>query len=198
MYKKSFIMCLGFISWALFTSFDIGIKTINDFSLRNVDGKYISLKDNEQAKGYIVIFTCNHCPFAKLYPSRINKLQETFAPLGVPVLAINSMDSVLYEEESFKFMQLKSSENKFTFPYLQDASQEVAKNFGAVNTPQAFVIWRDENRWVIKYKGAIDDNGESPELAKNYIAIAVNELLSNRPLSMPSTESFGCKIFYRK
>ena len=171
-------MCLGFISWALFTSFDIGIKTINDFSLRNVDGKFISLKDNEQAKGYIVIFTCNHCPFAKLYPSRINKLQETFAPLGVPVLAINSMDSVLYEEESFKFMQLKSSENKFTFPYLQDASQEVAKNFGAVNTPQAFVIWRDENRWVIKYKGAIDNNGESPELATNYIAIAVNELLS--------------------
>ena len=198
MYKKSFIMCLGFIYWALFTSFDIGIKTINDFSLRNVDGKFISLKDNEQAKGYIVIFTCNHCPFAKLYPSRINKLQETFAPLGVPVLAINPMDSVLYEEESFKFMQLKSSENKFTFPYLQDASQEVAKNFGAVNTPQAFVIWRDGNRWVIKYKGAIDDNGESPEFAKNYIAIAVNELLSNRPLSMPSTESFGCKIFYRK
>ena len=191
-------MCLGFISWALFTSFDIGIKTINDFSLRNVDGKFISLKDNEQAKGYIVIFTCNHCPFAKLYPSRINKLQETFAPLGVPVLAINSMDSVLYEEECFKFMQQKSSENKFTFPYLQDASQEVAKNFGAVNTPQAFVIWRDENRWVIKYKGAIDNNGESPELATNYIAIAVNELLSNKPLSNPTTESFGCKIFYRK
>ena len=164
MFKKSVFMCLGFISWALFTSFDIGIKTINDFSLRNIDGKYISLKDNEQAKGYIVIFTCNHCPFAKLYPSRINKLQETFAPLGVPVMAINPMDSVLYEEESFKFMQLKSSENKFTFPYLQDVSQEVAKNFGAVNTPQAFVIWRDGNRWVIKYKGAIDDNGESPEL----------------------------------
>ena len=198
MIKKSFIVCLGVISWALFSSFDIGIKTINDFSLRNVDGKYISLKDNEKAKGYIVIFTCNHCPFAKLYPSRINKLQETYAPLGVPVIAINSMDSMLYEEECYRFMQQKSKENNFNFPYLQDASQEVAKDFGAVNTPQAFVIWRDGNRWAIRYKGAIDDNGESPELAKNFIAMAVNDLRANKPVSMPTTESFGCKIFYRK
>jgi hypothetical protein len=108
------------------------------------------------------------------------------------------MDSMVYEEECYKFIQQKSKENNFNFPYLQDASQEVAKNFVAVNTPQAFVIWRDGNRWVIKYKGAIDDNGESPELAKNFIAMAVNDLLANKPVSMPTTESFGCKIFYRK
>jgi peroxiredoxin len=108
------------------------------------------------------------------------------------------MDSVLYEEENFAMMQQKAAENQFEFPYLQDASQAVAKNFGAANTPQAFVVWKVQNNWVIKYKGAIDDNGENETLAMNYISNAVDELLQGSVVSIPNTESFGCKIFYRK
>lgn len=190
------------IVWGLacifLSSFDIGQKTVNDFSLRNIDGNYISLKDNVKAKGYIVIFTCNHCPFAKLYPSRINNLQQKYLLRDVPVIAINSMDSVIYEDEKFDLMQKKAKEYNYQFPYLQDVSQEVAKNFGAINTPQAFVIWRVGNSWVIKYKGAIDDNGENESLATNYIVKAVDELLTGATVSNPLTESFGCKIFYRK
>lgn len=196
--KNAIIIGIALFAMVFLCAFDIGHKTVQDFSLRNIDGKYISLKDNEKARGYIVIFTCNHCPFAKLYPSRMNKLQGKYASKDVFVIAINSMDSVLYEEENFAIMQQKSAENQFQFPYLQDASQAVAKNFGAVNTPQAFVVWKVQNNWVIKYKGAIDDNGENETLAMNYISNAVDELLQGSVVSNPNTESFGCKIFYRK
>ena len=103
--KHAIVWGLAFI---FLSSFDIGQKTVNDFSLRNIDGNYISLKDNVKAKGYIVIFTCNHCPFAKLYPSRINNLQQKYLLRDVPVIAINSMDSVIYEDEKFDLMQKKS------------------------------------------------------------------------------------------
>ena len=196
--KQTWLWGIALLAMVFLCAFEMGNKTVQDFSLRNIDGQYISLKDNDKAKGYIVIFTCNHCPFAKLYPSRMNRLHEKYASKGVQLIAINSMDSVLYEEENFAMMQQKSAENHFQFPYLQDAGQVVAKNFGAENTPQAFVIWKVQNQWVIKYKGAIDDNGENETLATNYISMAVDELLQGSTVSTPTTESFGCKIFYRK
>ncbi|MFM9985839.1 MAG: redoxin domain-containing protein [Flavobacteriales bacterium] len=172
-------------------------KEVSDFSLLNVDGKYISTQDYKGAKGFIVIFTCNHCPFAKLYTDRLQQLHETFSALGVPVLAINSMDTVVYEEEKFAQMQLVAKRDSLVFPFLQDGAQVVGQNFAASRTPQAFVIWKRENKWVIEYSGAIDDNGEHPELATPFIANAVNELLLDKPVSNPETQAFGCKIFYR-
>lgn len=173
-------------------------KVVSDFSLRNVNGKTVSTKDYKNAKGFIVIFTCNHCPFAKLYTKRMNDLNRKFSKLNVPLIAINSMDTLVYDDETFALMQQKAKNDKFNFPYLQDASQEVGRQFGAEHTPMAFVIWKENNEWVIKYKGAIDDNGEQPQLAKPYISDAVNELILNEKISIPETESFGCRIFYRK
>jgi peroxiredoxin len=172
-------------------------KIVFDFSLRNVDSKMVSTKDFKNAKGFIVIFTCNHCPFAKLYTQRMNDLNTKYSALDVPLLAINSMDTMIYEDETFELMMLKSEQEKFNFPYLHDPTQIIGKQFGAEHTPMAFVIWKEKNSWVIKYKGAIDNNGEHPELAKQYIAIAVDELLNNKTPSNPTTESFGCRIFYR-
>jgi peroxiredoxin len=143
----------------------------------------------------MVIFTCNHCPFAKLYTQRFNELAGKFTPLGVPLLAVNSMDTLVYEEESFSLMKERAA--GLRFPYLQDAAQTVGKAFGAEHTPQAFVIWREKGHWLVKYRGAIDDNGEHPELATPFIANAVSELLAGKPVSVPETESFGCRIFYR-
>lgn len=173
-------------------------KSILPFNLRNVDGKLFNINSIEKAKGCIVVFTCNHCPFAKLYPQRFNDLNSKYKELGVPLIAINSMDSAVYEDETFALMQAKCKESNFNFPYLQDATQAVGKQFGAEHTPHAFIIWKENNNWIIKYSGAIDDNGEHPELAKPYIAYAVDELLANKPVSKPETESFGCRIFYRK
>ena len=173
-------------------------KSINDFSLRNTDNKIISLSDYKDAKGFMIVFTCNHCPFAKLYPERFNALNLKYQSLGVPLIAINSMDSLLYDDESFELMQQKAKSEKFNFSYLHDADQKVGKDFNAKHTPHAFVIWKMNGSWVIKYSGAIDDNGEHPELATPYISNAVDELLQNKTVTKPETESFGCAIFYRK
>ena len=82
--------------------------------------------------------------------------------------------------------------------YLQDASQSVVKLFGANHTPQAFIIWRENNKWLIKYNGAIDDNGQHPEKAIPYVAQALRQLLAGKPVLQPKTESFGCRIMLRK
>ncbi len=171
---------------------------IPDFSLRNIDGKMISTAEYKNAKGFIVIFTCNHCPFAKLYSKRMNDLNKKYSALNIPLIAINSMDSLIYVDESFSKMKLKAKKDAFSFPYLQDAMQTVGKNFGAEHTPTAYVIWKEDNQWKVKYKGAIDDNGENPEIAKPFIANAVDELLAGQPVSNSETQSFGCAIFYRK
>ena len=172
-------------------------KTIQDFSLKNVDNKTISTKAFPDAKGFIVVFICNECPFAKLYSKRLNELSTKYTSLNVPLLAINSMDTLVYEDESFKDMQLKAKVDKFKFPYLQDVDQLVAKNFDAQHTPSAFIIWKEQNQWVIKYKGAIDDNGQNPSIAIPYVSNNVDALLKNQPVILNETLSFGCRIFYR-
>ncbi len=199
MLRFNFLCSLGFCLFWAFPAIAIGPeKPVGDFRLRNVNGELVSLSDYPQAKGFIVIFTCNHCPFAKLYSKRMNDLADRFAAQNVYLLAINSMDSLLYREESFAGMQEKAKVDGFRFPYLQDAAQTVGKAFGAEHTPTAYVIWKKGNQWHIRYQGLIDDNGENAERATPFIAQAVEELLSGRAVSAPQTSSFGCAIFYRK
>lgn len=171
---------------------------IKNFSLKNVDNKTVALKQFKDARGFVVVFTCNKCPMAKLYTNRLNKINEQYKKLGVYLLAINSMDTLAYAEESFKMMQKKAKNDKLTVPYLQDKKQAVARQFGATHTPQAFVIWKNkQNSYSIKYQGAIDDNASEPEKASHLLTTAINELLANKSVSSPKTESFGCRIFYR-
>ncbi len=196
----------GFLLCLLLTGFQTGIHSgskgvgdkVNDFSLLNTDKTYLSLESYKEAKGFIIVFTCNHCPFAQLYSERYNALNAKYKPLGVPLIAINSMDTLVYEEETFELMQKKAADEKFNFPYLRDAMQRVGKNFGADHTPHAYIVWKEKTDLVIRYSGAIDDNGEHPELARPFVAHAVDELLQGKAVSTPETVSFGCKIFYRK
>ena len=177
----------------------IPAKAQFDFSLKNVDGKTVSLSDNPNAKGYIIVFTCNHCPFAKLYPKRLNQLNKKYSLLGVPLIAISSTDTIMYAEDCYDKMIAKAKSGKYNFPYLYDSAQSVAKNYNAERTPQAFVIWKENDKWVVKYKGAIDDNGAEPKLVnENYVANAVDELLKGNQVKQPITGSVGCKINFRK
>ncbi|MCX6273912.1 MAG: thioredoxin family protein [Bacteroidetes bacterium] len=170
-----------------------------DFHLLNVNGKMVSLKDYPSARGFIVVFTCNHCPFAKLYPERMNQLNNRYKPLGVPLIAISSTDTIVYEEDGFKNMVAKATAEKFNFPYLMDGAQTVAKKFGAQKTPHAFVVWKIKGDFVVKYNGAIDDNGAEPEKAKiHYVANAVDALLKGKEVEIKETKSLGCQIHYRK
>jgi len=197
--KQIFKYTILFISLLLMMSF-IGLhkEPISDFKLKNVDGKNVSLSDYKEAKGFIIIFTCNHCPFAKLYPPRFNALNEKYEKLGVPLIAISSTDTIQYEEDTFIEMVNKAKTEKFNFPYLYDGEQKVAKNFNAQKTPHAFVIWKENNQWVIKYNGAIDDNGMQPEQVKtHFVANTVDALLANEKLKITDTKSIGCQIYYR-
>lgn len=183
-------------SW-MFFGFSENEKFIYDFNLYNTNSQKVSLSDYPNAKGFVIVFTCNHCPFAQLYYKRLNALNEKYSKENIPLLAINSMDTFLYEDETLKLMKKKVDKFKFSFPYLQDISQTVGKNFGATHTPQVFLLWKVNNHWEVKYKGAIDNNGEHPELAKSYIAQAIEELKENKPVSIPEMNSIGCKIMYR-
>jgi peroxiredoxin len=186
-------------TFSLFTSFKIHNQSVVvDFSLKNVDGNMVSLSDYKSAKGFIIIFTCNHCPFAKLYPKRLNALNKKYNKLGVPLLAISSTDTLIFEEDTFDKMVKKSRSEKFNFPYLIDVNQMVAKNFKAEKTPHAFVIWKDNGAWVIKYNGAIDDNGAEPSKVKEkYVEKAVDAILQGKEVPVKETKSVGCQIHFR-
>lgn len=174
-------------------------KSVGDFQLQNIDGKMLSLKDFPDAKGFIIIFTSNGCPFAKLYPQRMNELNEKYKTSGVPLIAVNSSDTLQFEDNSITQMINIAKEGNYNFAYLSDAEQTAAKNFGAKKTPHAFVIWKENNQWVIKYNGAIDDNAAHPDEVKNkYVENAVDELLRGEDVKVKETKSIGCSIIYKK
>ncbi len=174
-------------------------REIGDFSLIDTDGKEVSLKSYPSAKGFIVVFTCNHCPFAKLYPPRLNDLNEKYGPLGVPVIAISSTDTVSYEEDTYPKMVEKAKKEHFNFPYLYDGAQAVARQFAAQRTPHAFVLWKENGKWMVRYNGAIDDNGAEPQkVKKHYVADAVDQLLAGKDVVVKETKSIGCQVYFRK
>jgi peroxiredoxin len=195
------ILIFFLIQGVVFTQNDIKFlqstqNVIPDFELINIDNQYYNTKNNN-AKGFVVVFTCNHCPFAQLYAKRLNELSEELKKLHVVLIAINSMDTILYEDEGFSFMQAKAQQEKATYPYLQDSDQKIGKIFRATHTPQAFVLWRENGQLIVKYQGAIDDNSNDSKKAHNYALSAVNSLLKNKKIKVPITKSFGCKIYYR-
>ena len=166
-----------------------------DFKLKNVDGKMVSLADNKAARGYIVVFTCNTCPYAKAYESRIIELNTKYAPLGYPVVAINPNDATTVPGDSYAAMQTK----KYAFPYLQDESQQVAKTYGATRTPHLFVLTRQGSDFVVSYIGAIDDNSEDAKLAKTkYVENAMTEILAGKSATTNSTKAIGCTIKWKR
>jgi peroxiredoxin len=199
--KKHFfkIIIIGILF--ILCSFNLIVKDkqVSDFKLKNANtNQWVSLSDYKNAKGFIVIFTCNKCPMAKFYSQRLNQMNEKYKKLEIPLIAINSMDTLAYAEESFKRMQNKVKYDKLNFPYLQDKKQVVGKNFNAAVTPQAFVIWKQNNKYIVKYEGAIDDNaGDYTNVKNHFLTDAVDQLLKENEVSIKNSEPFGCRIFYR-
>ncbi len=189
-FTMTVIVCVCFISY--------GQKTVPDFNLRSTDNKWISLKKYPKAKGFIIVFVCNHCPFANRYSGRMNILNSKYAPLGIPLIAVNSSDTLMFRDETFAKMVESAKKKKYNFPYLYDNTQIVGKNFSAYKTPQAFVIWKQNNKWVIEYNGTLDDNGAEPtKVVHAFIDEAVENLLAGIKVSTPVTKSIGCEIHYR-
>ncbi len=166
-----------------------------DFNLKNIDGKMVSLAANKETKGYILIFTCNTCPYSVAYEDRIIALHNKYAPKGYPVVAVQPNNSKRSPGDSFEKMQKRAQNKDFPFPYLIDETQQVTRTYGATNTPHVYVLNRTSGSFMIEYIGAIDNNSRNAVAAdKHYVADAVDHLLKGDPVQTTKTKAIGCTI----
>ena len=166
-----------------------------DFSLPNVDGEMVSLADFEDAKGFIVIFTCNTCPYSVAYEDRIIALDKAYKSKGYPVIAINPNDPAAIDGDELADMKVRATEKGFSFPYLQDVGQQVYPQYGATKTPHVFVLQKEGENNIVRYIGAIDDSSRKPnKVKKRYVEQAVDALLAGKSPSTTTTKAIGCSI----
>lgn len=158
-----------------------------DFELPCTDGKsYCLSRDFKDSKALVIAFICNHCPYVHATQGGLNELARTYSAKGVRVLGINSNDSVKYPEDSFSAMKAKVQEWGFVFPYLHDETQEVAKAYGAVCTPDFYAFTPSQGGFALQYRGRLDD-----------LAVALDLLLAGKALPPHSKPSMGCSIKWK-
>jgi peroxiredoxin len=166
-----------------------------DFNLLSVDENRYSLQSFKDKKAVIVIFSCNHCPYAQAYENRIIRIQKDYSD-NVQVIAINSNDDSEYPDDSFENMKERAKNKSFNFPYLRDETQDIAKAYDASHTPEIFLFNQDRK---LVFHGKIDDNWQDQLNVKaNYLRNAIDELLSGREISVPETFTIGCTIKWKK
>lgn len=179
------------------TTYQIGDE-VADFTLRNVDGKFVSLSNFPSAKGFILVFTSNRCPVAKAYEDRLIDLHDKYAVQGYPLILINPNDPLAYTEESFAKMKRLADDKRFGFPYLQDTNGKVANAFGATRTPEVFVLNNENGKAILRYTGQLDDNAhDAPGVTRNYVQEAIERLKQNEPVEIPVTKPIGCGIKWK-
>jgi len=197
--KKFGIVALLALVVMSFSSLPVGYKVgdkATDFKLKSVDGKMYSMADYKDAKGFIVVFTCNHCPFAVKYEDRIVALAKKYKSLGYELIAINPNDPAAQPEDSFDLMKVRAKEKGFTFPYLFDEGQKVYPQYGATKTPHVFLL---DKSLTVKYIGAIDDNVDDAAAVKErYLENAIAALEKNQEANPSMTKAIGCSIKVKK
>ncbi|MDH4228719.1 MAG: thioredoxin family protein [Nitrospirota bacterium] len=170
-----------------------------DFHLPAVDGKSYGLSDFAPAEVLVVLFICNHCPYVVAIEERMIALARHFAAGagGKPVqfVGICSNDPTDYPDDSFENLQRRWQTKNYGFPYLHDLSQQVARSFGAVCTPDIFVY--DRSR-ALAYHGRFDDSWKDPKkVASQDLRAAIEALLTGAPLAVPQVPGMGCSIKWR-
>jgi len=166
-----------------------------DFKLMNVDDAMVSLSDYKEAKGFIVIFTCNTCPVSVRNEDRILALDKKYKPLGYPVIAINPNNPAVQPGDSFELMKVRAKEKGFTFPYLFDKGQKIYPQYGASATPHVYLLQKEAKGLLVKYIGGIDDSSRNPKTVTiKYVENAVDALLDGKPIEVTFTRAIGCSI----
>lgn len=170
-----------------------------DFFLTNVDGQSVGLETFKSTKGVILVFTCNHCPYAIKYQDRIIALHEKYAAKGVPVLAINPNDPNVSPEDSYEKMKVRAEEKGFKFPYIFDETQKTALSYGARRTPHVFLLKKAKTGFTVEYIGAIDDNAnDAAGGEETFLSNAVDKMLEGQPIAVTTTKAIGCSIKWKK
>lgn len=166
-----------------------------DVEMRNVDGESLSLASVKGDKGTLVVFTCNHCPYAKAWEARVTALGNAYAKKGVGVVAVNPNDPSVQAEDGFDEMVARAEKLGMEFPYVVDATSDVARAFGASKTPEAFLFDADG---ALVYHGAVDDNAKDPDAVEaTYLKDALDAVLAGEPVAVPTSKSVGCTIKFR-
>ncbi len=166
-----------------------------DFKLPNVDGKMVSLTDYKDAKGFIVIFTCNTCPYARAYEDRIIGLDKKYSNKGYPVIAIMPNNPKIKPGDSMEAMKERSDEKSYGFPYLMDEGQKIYPQYGATKTPHVYVLQKTKEGNKVQYIGAIDDNYQDANAVNTkYVEDAVDALLAGKEIKVTQTKALGCTI----
>jgi len=185
------LFTISSLSFAQAQGYQVG-DIATDFTLKNIDGKMVSLADYPDAKGYVVIFTCNHCPFAKAYEDRIVALQNEFGPKGFQVIAINPNDPEKNPDDSFDNMIVRAKEKGFNFPYLFDDGQKIYPIYGATKTPHVYLL---DNDRTVKYIGSIYDSPRDETAVEvTYLADAMNAMVEGTEINPSFTKAIGCGI----
>lgn len=193
------ILCLlaFFAGTSTHGGYQVG-DTVKDFNLKNVDGNMVSLGDYKDAKGVILIFDCNTCPYSQAYMERIKALHAKYEPQGYPVVAINANDPSRSPGDAYDKMVAYAKKNDYKHAYLQDIDQTVAKAFGATNTPHVFVLKNEKGIFHVAYTGAIDNNTRDAAAAdKKYVENAVDALLKGEKPETTETKAIGCTIKWK-
>jgi peroxiredoxin len=170
--------------------------TATDFKLKGTDDQMHSLADIKGAKGYVVIFTCNHCPYSKMYEDRIIAIQKKYEAKGYPVVAINPNEPEVNADDSFDKMKIRAKEKGFNFWYLFDDGQKIYPQYGATKTPHVFLL---DSKRTVKYIGAIDDNARAAnDVEEKFLENAIDALIANEKVSPETTKAIGCSIKTKK
>ncbi len=173
------------------------------FSLLGVDGKTYSLADFKNSKGLLVVFMCNHCPYVIAVHERLNQLAKDYASKGIAVIGINSNDPLYKDADSFENMKLTAQQWRLTFPYVFDETQQVARAYDAVCTPDPYLYENtsgagSEPYFTLRYRGRIDDSWKDESLVKEQsLRIAIEDLLAQKKSAQEQIPSMGCSIKWK-
>jgi peroxiredoxin len=163
--------------------------------MKSVDGREQSIADVQGAKGTLVMFSCNHCPYVKAWEDRIAAIGNGAPAKGIGVIVINPNDPSEYPDDGYAEMQKRAKEKGFAFPYVVDATSDVARAFGATRTPEVYLF---DAAGKLAYKGAIDDNAQDADKVKSrYLTDAIDALSSGREIAEKESKAIGCSIKFR-
>ena len=168
---------------------------LTDVKMMNVDGREVTIAGLAGKKGTLVVFTCNHCPWAKMWQTRVAEIGNAAVAAGFGVLAISSNDPEAYAEDAFPEMKKRAKLLKLKFPYVVDATSDVARAFGATRTPEAFLF---DAQGKLVYHGTVDDSPKDATVVKNaWLRDAVNAVSAGKGVTTAETKALGCSIKFR-
>ena len=166
-----------------------------EVKMKSVDGRELTIREVAGAKGTLVIFSCNHCPWVKAWEQRLAELGNACKAKGVGVIVVNPNDPAAYPEDSFEGMQERAKARGFQFPYVVDSTSGVARAFGATRTPEAFLF---DASGALVYHGAIDDNAEdATKVTKHYLGDALDAVTAGSRPAVAESKAIGCSIKFR-